>query len=71
MMGSVMGIFTLMTPMLIHLVVRNYVTELTYDPASDRYTATTITLMLRTRKVTSYGRPADPGSRDYSRPARA
>ncbi|XP_043227861.1 transmembrane protein 70 homolog, mitochondrial-like [Amphibalanus amphitrite] len=51
MMGSVMGIFTLMTPVLIHLVVRNYVTQLTYDPSSDRYTANTITLMLRTRQV--------------------
>ncbi|KAF0314405.1 Transmembrane protein 70, mitochondrial [Amphibalanus amphitrite] len=51
MMGSVMGIFTLMTPVLIHLVVRNYVTQLTYDPSSDHYTANTITLMLRTRQV--------------------
>ena len=51
MMGSVMGIFTLMTPVLIHLVVRNYVTQLSYDPTTDRYTASTITLMLRTRQV--------------------
>ena len=51
MMGSVMGIFTLMTPVLIHLVVRNYVTRLEYDPAADRYTASTITLLLRTRRV--------------------
>lgn len=52
MMGSVMGIFTLMTPMLIHLVVRNYVTRLEYDPAADCYIASTITLLLRTRRVT-------------------
>ena len=47
---SVPGIFTLMTPVLIHLSVRNYVAWLKYDPAADRYTAST--LMLRTRRVT-------------------
>lgn len=52
MMGSVMGIFTLMTPALIHMVVRNYVTRLEYDAATDKYTACTITLLLRTRTVT-------------------
>ena len=47
---SVPDIFTPMTPVLVHLAVRNYVAWLKYDPAAGRYTAST--LMLRTRRVT-------------------
>ncbi|XP_037085065.1 transmembrane protein 70 homolog, mitochondrial-like [Pollicipes pollicipes] len=52
MMGSVMGTFTLLTPLLIHMVVRNYVVRLEHDEATDQYTATTISLMLRKRTLT-------------------
>ncbi|XP_017861101.1 PREDICTED: transmembrane protein 70 homolog, mitochondrial [Drosophila arizonae] len=43
---SVGGFFTFVTPILLHLVTKKYVTELHYNQATDEYIATTISLIL-------------------------
>ncbi|ALC43473.1 CG7506 [Drosophila busckii] len=43
---SVGGFFTFVTPLLLHFVTKKYVTELHYNPATQEYTATTISLLL-------------------------
>ncbi|XP_053674063.1 transmembrane protein 70 homolog, mitochondrial [Anopheles nili] len=45
------GFFTFVTPILLHLVTKRYVTELYYDAAKQQYTATTITFFLRREKT--------------------
>uniref|UniRef100_A0A182JC54 Transmembrane protein 70 homolog, mitochondrial n=1 Tax=Anopheles atroparvus TaxID=41427 RepID=A0A182JC54_ANOAO len=45
------GFFTFVTPILLHLVTKRYVTELNYDPAKQQYTAVTITFFLRREKT--------------------
>uniref|UniRef100_A0A182N229 Transmembrane protein 70 homolog, mitochondrial n=1 Tax=Anopheles dirus TaxID=7168 RepID=A0A182N229_9DIPT len=45
------GFFTFVTPILLHLVTKRYVTELHYDAAKQQYTATTITFFLQREKT--------------------
>uniref|UniRef100_A0A2M4AYQ7 Putative transmembrane protein 70 log mitochondrial n=2 Tax=Anopheles triannulatus TaxID=58253 RepID=A0A2M4AYQ7_9DIPT len=45
------GFFTFVTPILLHLVTKRYVTELYYDPAEQQYTAVTITFFLRRERI--------------------
>ncbi|XP_058122192.1 transmembrane protein 70 homolog, mitochondrial [Anopheles ziemanni] len=45
------GFFTFVTPILLHLVTKRYVTELHYDPVKQQYTATTITFFLQREKT--------------------
>lgn len=48
---SIVGFFTFVTPVLIHLVAKRYVTELIYDPAADVYTAATYSFFLQRKEV--------------------
>lgn len=50
-MCSFVGFFTFVTPLMLHWITRNYVTELHYNVSKDSYTATTLTLFLRQKKV--------------------
>ncbi|XP_037293737.1 transmembrane protein 70 homolog, mitochondrial [Manduca sexta] len=43
---SVVGFFTFITPILLHLVTKKYVTEIQYDPTTSTYRATTINFFL-------------------------
>lgn len=40
------GFFTFVTPFLLHVITKRYVTELHYDPLSQEYTATVISFLL-------------------------
>ena len=51
---SVVGFFTFVTPVLLHIISKKYVTEIHYDPASSTYTATTINFFLAKKKVFIY-----------------
>lgn len=55
---SFVGFFTFVTPFLIHLITKKYVTEITYNKMNDSYTATVITLLLRRREITF--KPGEP-----------
>lgn len=48
---SVGGFFTFITPILLHFVVKKYVIAMEHNPVTDEYTATTISLFLRRKKV--------------------
>lgn len=50
---TTVGFFTFVTPVLIHLFTRKYVTEIKYDHSSDTYTATTISFFLQNINVRS------------------
>lgn len=50
---SVAGFFAFVTPVLLHTVVKKYVTEMEHNPATDEYSATTISLFMRKQKVSS------------------
>ncbi|EDW80111.1 uncharacterized protein Dwil_GK24268 [Drosophila willistoni] len=54
---SVGGFFTFVTPLLLHFITKKYVTELHYNPMTEEYTATTISLLLQ--KVKTKFRPSD------------
>lgn len=41
------GFFTFVTPFLLHTITKRYVTEMTFDPQTQEYTATTISFFLR------------------------
>ncbi|XP_052894581.1 transmembrane protein 70 homolog, mitochondrial [Anopheles moucheti] len=45
------GFFTFVTPILLHLVTKRYITDLHYDPTNQQYTATTITFFLQREKT--------------------
>lgn len=45
------GFFTFVTPILLHLITKKYVTTLHYNEERDTYTATTITMFLTKREV--------------------
>lgn len=45
------GFFTFVTPLLLHFITKKYVTELHYNPQTEEYTATTISLLLQKIKV--------------------
>ncbi|XP_022161610.1 transmembrane protein 70 homolog, mitochondrial [Myzus persicae] len=48
---TIAGFFTFITPILIHLVTRKYVTSIEYNEKNDEYNATTISLFLKPRKI--------------------
>lgn len=45
------GFFTFITPLLLHLVTKKYVTEIHFNPEKNEYLATTITFFLTKKKV--------------------
>lgn len=49
--GSFVGFFTFVTPLLIHWITKKYVTSLEYDPERDVYSATTLSFFLLEKKV--------------------
>ncbi|CAD7003981.1 unnamed protein product [Ceratitis capitata] len=51
------GFFTFVTPLLLHFITKKYVTEIHYNPKSDEYTATTISILLY--KIKTKFRPSD------------
>ncbi|KAJ8730203.1 hypothetical protein PYW07_017241 [Mythimna separata] len=48
---SVVGFFTFVTPILLHVITKKYVTQIHYDPATSTYTATTINFFLAKKKL--------------------
>ncbi|XP_049869212.1 transmembrane protein 70 homolog, mitochondrial [Pectinophora gossypiella] len=48
---SVVGFFTFVTPLLLHLVTKKYVTEIHYDPKTSTYKATTINFFLAEKRT--------------------
>lgn len=50
-MGTIAGFFTFVTPFLIHLLTKKYVTEIQYSTKTDTYTATTLSFFLQRKKV--------------------
>ncbi|XP_050522824.1 transmembrane protein 70 homolog, mitochondrial [Daktulosphaira vitifoliae] len=48
---TIAGFFTFVTPILIHLVTRKYVTRVDYNNKNDQYLATTISFFLKPKKV--------------------
>uniref|UniRef100_A0A034WT07 Transmembrane protein 70-like protein, mitochondrial n=2 Tax=Endopterygota TaxID=33392 RepID=A0A034WT07_BACDO len=46
------GFFTFVTPLLLHFITKKYVTEIHYNPKSEEYTATTISILLFKIKTT-------------------
>ncbi|XP_053607215.1 transmembrane protein 70 homolog, mitochondrial [Plodia interpunctella] len=48
---SVVGFFTFVTPILLHIVTKKYVTDIIYDPDSSTYKATTINFFLARKQI--------------------
>lgn len=48
---SVVGFFTFITPILLHVITKKYVTEMHYDPATNTYTATTFNFFLARKQL--------------------
>lgn len=48
---TITGIFTFITPVLIHLVTRKYVTSLEYNKITDEYIATIYTFFLQKKEA--------------------
>lgn len=48
---SVVGFFTFVTPLLLHIITKKYVTEVYYDPDTMNYTAITLNFFLVPKKV--------------------
>lgn len=48
---GVAGIFTFVTPVLLHLITKKYVVELDFNPKTDEYKATIISIVLRRIEV--------------------
>jgi transmembrane protein 70 len=48
---GMVGFFTYVTPFLIHMVCKKYVTEIIYDPKSNNYTAVTANFFLRRKEI--------------------
>ena len=46
------GFFTFITPFLLNLITKRYVTEMRYDPFTQEYTAVIITFFLRKKPIT-------------------
>ncbi|XP_054732979.1 transmembrane protein 70 homolog, mitochondrial [Anastrepha obliqua] len=51
------GFFTFVTPFLLHFITKKYVTEIHYNPNTDEYTATTISIILY--KIKTKFKPSD------------
>ncbi|XP_072298070.1 transmembrane protein 70, mitochondrial isoform X1 [Eucyclogobius newberryi] len=49
---GVVGVFTFITPVLLHLITRGYVVRLYHSPAGDAYTAVTYSLFLTEKRTT-------------------
>ena len=45
------GFFTFVTPMLLHLITKKYVTEIEYDPITEEYMAIVISFLLTKKQV--------------------
>lgn len=45
------GFFTFVTPFLLHIITKKYVIDIAYNPDTDEYTSTTISLLLMKTKV--------------------
>lgn len=50
---SIAGIFTFITPVLLHFVTKKYVIEVTHDPKTDEYVATTVSFFLMKNEVSA------------------
>lgn len=50
-MCGFVGLFTFVTPLLLHFITKKYVTEIMYNAATQEYTATTISLILLKKEV--------------------
>lgn len=48
---TIAGFFTFITPILIHLVTRKYVTSIEYNEKEDEYSATVISFFLKPKKA--------------------
>lgn len=48
---SFVGFFTFITPLVLHFITKKYVTEISYDPLKDEYTATTLSIFLTRKEV--------------------
>lgn len=48
---SVVGFFTFVTPLLLHFITKKYVTEISYEPKTSTYKATTISFFLVPKQV--------------------
>ncbi len=48
---SAVGMFTFVTPFLIHFVTKKYITDITFDPKTNEYTASTYNFIPTKRKV--------------------
>lgn len=46
------GLFTFVTPLLLHFITKKYVTRISYNAGKDEYTATTISFILLKKEVT-------------------
>lgn len=53
---SMVGFFTFVTPLLLHLVTRKYVIDMEFDHETETYTASTISFFLYTKRVSMFGR---------------
>lgn len=51
-MCSIVGVFTFVTPVLLHLVVKKYVIDILYNKETDEYTAITISPLMFRKTVT-------------------
>lgn len=51
---TIAGFFTFITPVLIHLVTRKYVTSLEYNEKNDEYIATVISFFLKPKKASVF-----------------
>jgi len=51
---TIAGFFTFITPVLIHLVTRKYVTSIEYNEKKDEYSATLISFFLKPKKASWY-----------------
>lgn len=51
---GIAGFFTFVTPLLLHLITKRYVTELYYDVTTKEYTASTITFFLMKQQVRTW-----------------
>lgn len=48
---GIAGFFTFVTPLLLHFITKKYVTEIHYNPSTQEYVATTISIILQKIKV--------------------
>lgn len=51
---TIAGFFTFITPVLIHLVTRKYVTSLEYNEKNDEYIATVLSFFLQPKKASIF-----------------